>query len=130
MGFEPTTCRLATDGSTAELRPQKALSGHPLPVVLAAGGHWSGRGFLPSRFPEKESRRQEVIRPVLDSEGGGGSGTRTHGLRHAMPTLFQLSYTPVSVSNRSFFNILLGVKDIVEYTQVPHFNFFMCLSAW
>lgn len=77
MGFEPTTCRLATDGSTAELRPQKALSGHPLPVVLAAGGHWSGRGFLPSRFPEKESRRQEVIRPVLDSEGGGAGGNRT-----------------------------------------------------
>ena len=56
---------------------KKALSGHPLPVVLAAGGHWSGRGFLPSRFPEKESRRQEVIRPVLDSEGGGAGGNRT-----------------------------------------------------
>ena len=50
MGFEPTTCRLATDGSTAELRPQKPFYRHaekfPL-YVLTENLEQVGRFELP-----------------------------------------------------------------------------------
>ena len=57
------------------------------------------------------ARRSFVLQP--DSKGGGGDGTRTHSLRRATPALYQLSYSPVSMSNRIFFRRRRGVKQRV-----------------
>ena len=66
MGFEPTTCRLATDGSTAELHPQKKrfrairCPSYSPPEVIGP----DGASYLPNSLDRRTKGGRSFV-PVL-----------------------------------------------------------------